>query len=321
MMGSEKMETHPDADYPKRYAAKQLRRMQKAMAGIRGGDDVKNIHDVRVASRRLRTAFWVFKGILPRKTQGIWKKRIRKLAKALGPARDLDVQIRFLSRMAGRLKTSPHRKKVEKLCALLKQIRDELQPAVLSAVDAFESSATLKKIEAGLKKKRKDGKRTTLRVLCRIGERKAAFRLKELFKFEPYVGRPDNVAELHQMRIAAKHLRYTLECLKPLYGKETSGFINPAKRIQSVLGRLHDFDVWMESLAQAIPPEKMDGQIQEALSFFGEKREVLRARTYCSFVKTWERQREEKVWYDLPDFITRYRRRGQGDCQKARLST
>jgi len=302
-MELEKMEAHPDADYPKRYVAKQLRRMQKALVGIRGAGDVKSIHDVRVASRRLRTAFWVFKGILPRKTQGIWKKRVRKLAKSLGPARDLDVQIRFLTKMARRLKMSPHRDKVEKLCALLKQTRNELQDVVLSAVDAFEKSATLKKIGAGLKKKRRDGKRTTLGLLYRIGQRKVAFRLKELFKFEPYVYRSDNTLELHQMRIAAKHLRYTLECLKPLYGKETSGFISSAKKIQSALGRLHDFDVWMQSLAQSIPPEKMDEEIQEALSFLAEKCKNLRARTYRSFVKTWRRQRQEEIWYTLPQFI------------------
>ena len=302
--------------YPKKHISKQLDVMAKAIRGIRKSSDIENIHDARVASRRLRTAFWVFKGILPKKGLKGSKKSIRRVAKALGACRDLDVQIDFLNRIARRLKRSPNKAGMETLSSLLQQKRQSLQARVVSALDEFEKTGALQKISARLDKVPKRSKRCGADTLRKIGEKKITTRLQDLFKFEPYVGLPDNVAELHQMRIAAKHLRYALECLKPLYGPETSTFINSARKIQRALGRLHDFDVWIESLPNAIGREKKDKDVEAALSYFSNKCKALRSRTYNAFVKTWETQRKEKVWYRLPQFIAQYKRQieSQSEC-------
>jgi CHAD domain-containing protein len=301
------MRGRASVNYPKRYIKRQLRRMDKAVKGIHAANDIEDIHDARVAGRRLRTAFQVFKSILPKKAQGPWKKGIRRLARALGPARDLDVQLDFLNRMTRRLRTSPYKAPMEKLCALLQQNRDGRQGAVLAAVEAFEKTAILRKIEAGLDKSPRDKRSVTLEGLYGIGEKKVTSRLQDVFKFEPYVYRSGNVAELHQLRIAAKHLRYTLECLRPLYGKETNRFISAAKKIQSVLGRLHDFDVWMQTLPKAVPAEKRDDEVEQALSFFARRCARLRSAAYESFLTTWKKQRRQRVWYELPRFVTRYK--------------
>jgi CHAD domain-containing protein len=68
-----------------------------------------------------------------------------------------------------------------------------------------------------------------------------ATRLDELYSFDPQ-GDPQ---ALHDMRIAAKRLRYILELAGPALGKGASNGAREAKEIQTLLGELHDCDVML----------------------------------------------------------------------------
>ena len=75
-------------------------------------------------------------------------------------------------------------------------------------------------------------------------ERIARARLDELFAFAPAVLDPRNVRELHDMRIAAKRLRYILEvAAEPCFGPYATTAIRRTKDLQDLLGELHDCDV------------------------------------------------------------------------------
>jgi len=69
-------------------------------------------------------------------------------------------------------------------------------------------------------------------------------RLEELYHFAPYISDPANVEELHNMRIAAKRLRYTLEVFASCFSNGGYNAIyGPAKEIQERIGEIHDCDV------------------------------------------------------------------------------
>jgi len=69
-------------------------------------------------------------------------------------------------------------------------------------------------------------------------------RLEELYQFAPYISDPANVEELHNMRIAAKRLRYTLEIFQPCFsGKDFSKVYDQVKSVQEQIGEIHDRDV------------------------------------------------------------------------------
>lgn len=59
-------------------------------------DDVERVHDMRVATRRLRAALEVFEACFPHKRHRKALKRVRTLADALGERRDADVEIELL---------------------------------------------------------------------------------------------------------------------------------------------------------------------------------------------------------------------------------
>ncbi len=68
-------------------------------------------------------------------------------------------------------------------------------------------------------------------------------RLDELFSFDPAVRDPRAVEELHDMRIAAKRLRYILELTESALGDAARLGTKEAKGLQGLLGDIHDCDV------------------------------------------------------------------------------
>ena len=97
-----------EIDYEASFAAVAARVVEVRSAevfaqakGVLDLDDVERVHDMRVATRRLRAALEVFEACFPAKRHRKALKRVKKLADALGWRRDLDVEIEFLESLAG----------------------------------------------------------------------------------------------------------------------------------------------------------------------------------------------------------------------------
>ena len=74
-------------------------------------------------------------------------------------------------------------------------------------------------------------------------ERMIRVRLDELCAFMPGAADPAEVAALHDMRIAAKRLRYILELTAPCFGPYAAKAARQVKDVQDLLGEIHDCDV------------------------------------------------------------------------------
>ncbi len=90
-------------------------------------------------------------------------------------------------------------------------------------------------------------------------------RLDEFLAYEPFLASPDRVYELHEMRIAAKRLRYTMEIFQDAYtlhtrvGAEFAQSLEAVKAIQEYLGALHDADVLVPRLLEHLGYILRDG--------------------------------------------------------------
>jgi len=93
--------------------------------GVLDVGDIEPLHDMRVASRRLRAALEVFRPCFPRKLRKRALKRVKALADALGERRDRDVSITFL---AGFLEQAPAADR-GRLEILLARLREEQREA------------------------------------------------------------------------------------------------------------------------------------------------------------------------------------------------
>src|ERR1041385_3094853 len=91
-------------------------------------------------------------------------------------------------------------------------------------------------------------------------ERMITIRLDELLAYKGDVFNPEAVFELHQMRIAAKRLRYTLEIFQEAYdafsqiGPQIQHATKEVEQIQETLGAIHDADVLVPQLSEYLAP-------------------------------------------------------------------
>jgi hypothetical protein len=76
-----------------------------------------------------------------------------------------------------------------------------------------------------------------------------AVRLDELCSFMPAARDPEAVATLHDLRIAAKRLRYVLELFAPAFGPYAAEGAKQSKKLQDLVGEIHDCDVLRPQIA------------------------------------------------------------------------
>jgi hypothetical protein len=92
------------------------------------------------------------------------------------------------------------------------------------------------------------------------GERIIEVRLKELLSWRDAVADPSRSTDLHNMRIAAKRLRYALEIFELCF-PEVKPALKDLSEIQESLGAIHDLDVLAEMLRQRL--RALDLRVQE----------------------------------------------------------
>ena len=85
-----------------------------------------------------------------------------------------------------------------------------------------------------------------------------AIRIAELYSYEPAIAEPAWSHELHDMRIAAKRLRYTLELFAQQFGESGKLQTDRIKQVQEALGVLHDRDVEIEMVGAELSAAMAD---------------------------------------------------------------
>jgi CHAD domain-containing protein len=110
-------------------------------------------------------------------------------------------------------------------------------------------------------------------------------RLDELRGFADDALAPGAATAQHDMRIAAKRLRYVLEVVGPCIGEEAKAARDAAKQLQSVLGDLHDCDLMLAKVEQ----------VESLAALLQTRRELLFRR----FVELWQAEASKATWATL----------------------
>ncbi len=286
----------------------RVRAVRALVAPVRKAKDPEAVHDMRVASRRLRAALALFGPCLPRPA-GEWRKAIRKVTRALGRARDLDVQIATVLAAQRKRGHTSWRAGMERLLAGLRRRRRAAQGKVNRALTRMVRSGILDEMERSLKAPAGagPGDRADQAGPYRLAEGAIRPLLDELESFDADLLCPTAVRRHHAMRIAAKRLRYSLEVFEPLYGPALGPSLRAARDMQTLLGDLHDCDVWVQSLPGALPAEKASAgkdrrrqrRLAQGIEEFRRDRLRRRGALYRRSVAYWRKCRKEKTWLIL----------------------
>ncbi len=207
-----------------------------------GGDD-RGVHQARVATRRLREAVPVLTtGIKGSKGKKAAKK-LRKLTRAMGSVRELDVTIRLIDELAAaddlsRAALQDVRLHVE----AERKVRREAMVERLGEVNTDKLNRRLASVEAAVSASDSQAWRQALagRLLTR------ARRLSVRIAAAGQLYAPE---QLHEVRIAVKQLRYGLELAADAAVAAASALVRQLKKVQEVLGRLHDLQVLQTHVA------------------------------------------------------------------------
>lgn len=204
--------------------------------GTMEGSDPEKLHDMRVATRRMRAAFGVFAKWLPSPFAS-FEKELKWIGGALGEVRDLDVQIQHQRDWAGLLGNESD---IEPWFAMLTANRESNRNGLISALQSERYAQFVGEFgEALLHPSPAKNEPNILSVAPALIKK----RWKKLKSAIDALDGSSPDQDLHNARILAKRLRYSIEFVAPVYGpaaKETSTAI---AGLQDVLGLHQDCTV------------------------------------------------------------------------------
>jgi CHAD domain-containing protein len=221
-----------------------LARMLAREPGTREGVDAEELHGMRVATRRQRAAWRVFGEAFRANRTKTHRKHLREIAARLGAVRDLDVLLEAADAYRADLPAAERRA----LEPLLRGWRDHRDDARRLLVRELDSEGYRRWIDDYSEFVRHEG----LGVLPvtptdphRVRDT-AASRILAAYEgvraYEPVLRWAD-VETLHELRIAGKWLRYTLEFVREALSPEAATLIARVTALQDHLGLLNDADV------------------------------------------------------------------------------
>ncbi|MGD1000567.1 MAG: CHAD domain-containing protein [Candidatus Brocadiia bacterium] len=298
----------------RRLAAEAVLKNLKALAaqipGVRARRGSEPVHDLRVASRRVRTALRLLDDAAPSKRYRRWDRELKRLASALSRARDTDVQADFLREFLKAHRDARLRPGIRGLLLRLRDRRGKQQVKVLKELDRFVARGTLRKIRREFQRLKKDRRRAGRSLSgFAVAEKPADAagpilkRLDQMLAYEPFIARPERRKELHRMRIAAKHCRYTMEAFAPRYGGRLAPWIRAMRQIQTGLGEIHDCDVWIhEALPKFLARERARpafAEISPGIAALLRDRRRRRSAIYRAFLRRWKELRRKKLFERL----------------------
>jgi CHAD domain-containing protein len=237
--------------------SRQFTRLEWNEAGSRLGVDLEFVHDMRVASRRLRMALAVFADAIPDEARNRFEDDLRFVGRALGRVRDLDVGLERVVELSDDA-ASEERAALAVFANDLSIRRARRRVALVEALDS----------------ERMIGLRVAAQEWIAAGPPSpgavpaggvpgfyAATRLISDAEraFEDAYGEAEREMApeaLHALRLAGKRLRYTLEFLAPVLGDAAGARAKRIARFQDFLGDHQDYVMLLRHLrkyARTIP--------------------------------------------------------------------
>ena len=266
----------------------RTRDLEGQVDGARKNNDIEYVHKLRVASRRTRAALDLFGACFGRKVTKRWSRTIKKVTRSSGAARDADVQIAFLEKYAKINEDKNVARGLDYLITIYTTRRRSMQVTVTKALDDLESSEILDDIAHSCSAlKAGERQESDIKTLDTYGKAydHISTKLNEVLVLDPFVHDEGAAAKHHELRIAIKRLRYTMEIFSPLYKRGLTDQIFLMKRFQDLLGEMHDCDVWIQEFnveTKSMPADARYG-VSKVLTHLSETRKS----RYMNFVSLW----------------------------------
>ena len=218
----------PAVDHLKWALAQHVRWLLAHDPGTRLGTEGESLHQMRVATRRLRALLRAARPLLVPTWAESLASELSWLSTLLGPARDLDVQILYFNDEAAALEARD-RKPLAQFVVNLQAQREDIQQVLLSELMSARYLDLIRRLQQAAQD---PAVVETTIVLSDL----ATSAFKKLRKAIRRLGSSPNNVSIHEIRIKTKRARYAAELAQQFAGKAAVKFIEEAQRLQNLLG-------------------------------------------------------------------------------------
>lgn len=245
------------AEETRALVKERVRVLRSHVAAARGAN-VDGIHDLRVASRRLRAVLGENASIFSERELDAFREHVVHITRALGRARELDVCLELLDDLAQNTNHVP-RPAAEYAANRIRLLRQAEEPNVRQAAGLVESAAFNQALVALFESVSPDSQ-----CYVREAQKRLKKRFRSLAKLEAKWRAQPCEERLHRLRIGFKKLRYGCETFAGLYGAKMKPFLNQLKSAQEALGQWNDYRIlrgYIQALSPAVelePPARDD---------------------------------------------------------------
>lgn len=226
----------------------QLLAMLKHEPGTRLGEDPEELHDMRVATRRLRAAMSLFGDALPESMERL-RGELGWTAQALGEVRDLDVQLAQLAEWSesGSTDEAPAFAPVREM---LVTRRKRARRRMLRVLNSKRYERLVNELVNSLRCSPPIDSDIAARSILETAPDLIERRYRKVRRTGKGIAESSVPEEYHALRIRGKRLRYALEFMRGVYGKSAEDLIRPLMRLQDLLGSHQDAEVAVAHLQQ-----------------------------------------------------------------------
>ena len=216
----------------------QFAEMLRHEPGVRLGEDPENLHDMRVATRRMRAAMKLFRDALPERCQW-FRDELKAFAKVLGDVRDIDVLIQDQERQTAEA-DEERCDSLENITKWLEKERDAARKTLLETLDS-ERYERFQEYFAAMLRDGTDGEGYASKSAAALGRNVISTARDKCLKTSKRLGEDSPPEAYHDLRKRGKQLRYALEFLSSVYGvKKSAKLVKPLKEAQDTLGDQQD---------------------------------------------------------------------------------
>ena len=263
---------------------------------VRLGEDPEELHDMRVATRRLRAALKLYKETLPKRAER-YERDLRFFAGALGDVRDLDVH---LERLPG--EASGNGEILNEVFVALEERRTEARRRMLEALDSNRYERFVASFSGTLRRGRSPSPTGPILEAAPDLVRR---RYKKVRKDARTLTGDSPPEDFHDLRKKGKRLRYALEPLQVLYGKPAEGLVELLKAVQDNLGDHQDLIVAAALMRELGVSGALSPRVAFSLGAMAERynREAAELRTNFLGSKELRALKKGKPWKRLQNAL------------------